>query len=247
MDVVSKLGVATRVAARSSGGQVLALWLALLLAAATVLPAEAGIRFSRRAVEFHPGDRFTTVSFTNEGSVPIELTFETSRWGVQTKAGNADLEIYPRQTRMNPGESQTMRLFVRTAEGRTAPAPAFFRLVYRYRDLDPAAPPEEAPAGAVAGQLRFQTAVSIPVAYIDKNALPMPVTRLERDANGAPTAVVVGNTGRHALRITHVERDGSKSSYKRTILPGEAARLTLPSSQLPVILHARDIEPIIIR
>lgn len=203
--------------------------------------AEAGIQSSVRVVRVDPAQRFSEVRFTNLGEEAVELSFDAVPWGLRTREADYDLLTYPPVTRMAPGQTQTVRLLVRDASGQPPPPPAFFRLLYRYKPVETAAPAPEVPPGTLGGRLSMKTAVSMPVTYVRKDAKPRPVVQPFNDVRGGLAALVVGNQGEHILRLTHFRNGGRRYPLNLTILPGEAARLEPAGKRPPFIFEAKNV------
>lgn len=207
------------------------------------LQSHAQIGFSHSWVEFSPGDRTTSVVFTNEGDQPIELEFASRPRDARSQG--QQLLVYPRVTQLGPGERQTIRLMARSGEGRQALTPAFFWLDYQYRHLDQ---PAELPSDneATVGRVSLRTAVSIPVSYVANNAKPLAKTQLVNNHDGSTKGIVIANEGDAALRIYKMQRGSRQATLKMTILPGDKAMVDTLGAQPPFRFFARNHSPIVV-
>lgn len=168
------------------------------------LSAMAEYDISRKRIHYYTHDRGSAMQVTNREDQPVTFNAYVTPWDDATKEKGIEMVAYPPTFRLNPGESQTVRLLLRTND--RSIAPLFYRLNIGEK-LDNSRP----------GQV--QLAMSIPIYYLDQKTKPKGVAHRTRIDGKA--GVTVENTGDTLLHLTHfaVGNDGFRK-LDEFILPG---------------------------
>lgn len=185
--------------------------------AGTSGPADAqSLQVSPISVDFAPGQRATTLSVTNKGDTRTALQVRPFAWGQplgeDVLLPTADLAASPPMAEIEPGETQTFRLVLRTAPQSQE---ASYRLLL-----------DQLPAAASPGTVRVALRISVPV-FAKSNA------RADRKlswkvvvAQGSASLVAENNGGEHVRVINPIltEAGGRRLELKGPpnpyILPG---------------------------
>lgn len=170
--------------------------------------ASAAYDISRKRIYYYEGDRGSSFTVTNTGESASTFNAYATPWTDATKASGIDMVAYPPVFTLQPGQTQTLRLLLRTGK-RSGVAPLFYRLNIEERPVDQVKPSTQV----------VQLSMSLPVYYISKTAVPRgeaSVVTLK-----GKKAVTVKNTSDTIMRITHFSTSGEGfRPLDEIILPG---------------------------
>ena len=227
-------------------------WIGLLalLVVAPAAPLGAQVRVDNADIRFGPGNTVAIVNVSNESATTGQFTLSNGDWDRRDDGGNRffapgttpnscerGLEVFPRQLRLAPNESQAVRV---TLHSDSLTARTCWSIIF----VQPETPPSTAAIG-----VRMVTRIGIKVYYIPaRSVLLAEVVDFRQDSSAAPgdtahIVVTVRNTGTAPVALTgsiEIRRAdnftvGTIPVDQVPILPGalRTLRLALPASILP--------------